>query len=655
MLGTELAAIVELEPDARSFVLRTAVGIPEEHIGSSKIDVAASQAGFTIDANERVVVQDAWSEERFRLTPLWVESGARSGVSVPIRAPGHAGRVFGVLAAHSRSVRGFAENDGAFLEAIANVVAAAIVRARTEEEVRRVEERFRLIAEQVRDYAIVTVDHEGNIASWARGAARITGYEESEVIGRSLASLHPDAECETLLRDLLSQARTLGQVEGEGWWPRKDGSWRWGSATLTALRDEAGVLRGFVVVARDVTERRRSEQAQRFLMAAGNRLAESLDYEQTLISVAQLAIESLSDFCVIDLRDDAGEVHSAAIEHRNPDKKDIAQKLLSRGTQLGAMRAIETRKPVVVTDITDEMLRTSSQDDEHLRLLRELNPVSYICVPMLARGRTLGAITFVADDPRRRHGDLELSVAQELAQRAALAIDNARHLRAAQQAIERRHEVLAVVSHDLRNPLNTVHLGAVLLSEDNPDPVARTHAQRILRAAERMNRLIQDLLDVASLEEGRLSIVPQSEDASSLVEEAVEGVRRSAQEQGLTLTAEAPPLPRVYADRDRVLQVLGNLLSNALRLTPSPGSIVVRATLGDDGVVFSVSDTGPGIASDEREQIFQRYWRGRAAQYRGTGRGLAIAKGIVDAHGGRVWVESELGKGSTFYFTLPLA
>jgi signal transduction histidine kinase len=281
-------------------------------------------------------------------------------------------------------------------------------------------------------------------------------------------------------------------------------------------------------------------------------------------------------------------------------------------------------------------------------------------VPLVARGRTLGAITFASTEASgRRYGPADLTLAEGLAGRAALTIDNARLYKEAQQAAQARDEVLAVVSHDLRNPLNVISLGAAALLKRLPEQAEaaswRKQADLIRRSADRAIRLIQDLLEVAKLEAGRLTVERQPEDAGRLVDEVVELHRPLAEARGLKLERElGPALPAVLADRSRVLQVFSNLIGNAVRYTPEGGRITVRALRDGPRVCFCVSDTGKGIAPESLPHLFERYWQAKSSS-EGAGLGLPIARGIVEAHGGGMWVESEPGKGSTFCFTLPVA
>ncbi len=249
----------------------------------------------------------------------------------------------------------------------------------------------------------------------------------------------------------------------------------------------------------------------------------------------------------------------------------------------------------------------------------------------------------------------------------ALASENARLHEHAQQAVRAREQILAVVSHDLRSPLGTILLVTDMLAQAEETEDLRGELPRaigkIKRAAGRMLRLIEDLLDFSSIEAGQLSIRRQPHDSGSIIQETVVAIESVAQAKELRVTAEIDPdLPKAYCDRDRILQVLSNLVGNAIKVAAKGGRITLRVSseTGTEGapgheLLFAVSDDGPGISEEDVKSLFERYWRSGEATYKGTGLGLPIARGIVSAHGGRIWVESELGRGATFLFTVPAA
>ncbi|HEV2734521.1 MAG TPA: ATP-binding protein, partial [Longimicrobiaceae bacterium] len=285
---------------------------------------------------------------------------------------------------------------------------------------------------------------------------------------------------------------------------------------------------------------------------------------------------------------------------------------------------------------------------------------SLLVVPLAARGRVFGALTLATAGSRRRYERDDLRFAEDLARRIALALDNVRLYREAEAAARLRDEVVAIVSHDLRNPLNVVTFSSdVLLRSlaESPDRAAeRRQLEGIAQAAERMRRLILDLLDVARVDAGSLPVEPVPCPAGPLASHALELDAALAEERGVSVRSlVADDAPLVLADRERILQVLSNLLGNAVRFTPPGGAITLRADACEREVRFALADTGPGIPADDLPHVFDRFWRGQRSARSGAGLGLAIARGIVEAHGGRIWAESVPGEGSTFYFTLPRA
>jgi signal transduction histidine kinase/DNA-binding response OmpR family regulator len=277
-------------------------------------------------------------------------------------------------------------------------------------------------------------------------------------------------------------------------------------------------------------------------------------------------------------------------------------------------------------------------------------------------GRKLGAIQLWDKKDGQEFDEADTAILTQLAQLAAVALENARLFRAAQDATRARDDLVAIVSHDLRNPVHTIHMAASFLLEIAPTNDRRVQARRqlevIQRSATRANRLIQDLLDVARIQAGGLAVDPVAVDVHSLVTEAMEAATPLATAAQLRVVTDAPTdLPAVASDRERVLQVFANLIGNAIKFTPKGGEIRILSCVdpGAGEARFTVADTGPGIPPEHLDHVFDRYWQAKSTAKLGTGLGLSIAKGIVEAHGGRIWVESPPGSGAQFNFTLPLA
>jgi len=269
----------------------------------------------------------------------------------------------------------------------------------------------------------------------------------------------------------------------------------------------------------------------------------------------------------------------------------------------------------------------------------------------------IGALALYASESGRRFGASDLALVEELGRRAALAVENARLFQEAEAATRARDQMLGIVAHDLRNPLGTIKMAAGLLEEGlAPGSTPGKQIAIVRRAVDRMNRLIGDLLDAKRMENGQLTVEPRPVAALLLLTEAMDMLRGVASGHHLELVLDAPPeLPMVLADANRIQQVLSNLVGNAIKFTAPRGCITIRGEQAMGGVRFAVCDTGPGILPEQLPNVFAQFWQASKGDKRGIGLGLAIAKGIVEAHNGKIWVESTFGAGAAFYFTLPIA
>jgi signal transduction histidine kinase len=303
-----------------------------------------------------------------------------------------------------------------------------------------------------------------------------------------------------------------------------------------------------------------------------------------------------------------------------------------------------------------------SHSVEHLQLLRELEVKSAMIIPLSAGGETLGAISFVSEETRRYNDD-DLGFARNIARHAALAIQNSRLYASAghaiqvrDEAIRARDEILRVVSHDLRNPVHNIQMTTKLLAAGTMSGEKHQQMVHIIqRAAERMNRLIEDLIAIARVREGqRIPLDLHPEDPREIVAEACEVFSVQARVKRITLRCDrGGDVPKVKVDRHRILQVISNLVDNAIKFTPEGGTITVSCEAWQDHVRFAVSDTGRGIEQENLSRIFDLFWQAKTTAHMGAGLGLAIAKAIAEQHGGKIWAESRPGAGTTFFFTVP--
>ena len=407
----------------------------------------------------------------------------------------------------------------------------------------------------------------------------------------------------------------------------------------------------------DITQRKQVERVQRFLAEASAILAASLDYRITVAAVVRLAVPVLGDVCFLDEVGEDGEVRRLEVVFADPKLRDLAERVRllapSPGSQSPQAKVLESGKPLLLAELADSDLQDTPEGGE---MLRAAGLRSMIVVPLLARGQNLGALTLATAASGPRYSSLDLAFAEEIAHRAALAIDNARLYQHATRATRTRDELIAAVSHDLKNPLATMVMTAELLARSEaPDEKRRRWVESLRRSADAMKHLIEDLLDIARIEAGRFTIEEQRCAAGALLAEALDLMEPLAQQKRLRLERQVPGREvYVRCDRPRILRVLSNLIGNSIKFTSEGGAITIRAELADREVRFSVTDTGSGIAADEVPHIFERFWQARKTARLGAGLGLAIAKGIVEAHTGRIWAQSEVGKGSTFFFTLPL-
>lgn len=501
--------------------------------------------------------------------------------------------------------------------------------------------------------AIISVDESHSIIHFNHGAEEIFGWSAAEIVGKPLNLLIPDRfrsghpAAMTRFGAGPDVARRMGERR-EIFGLRKSGVEFPAEASISKVGDDG--QRIYTVVLRDVTERRRIEKHQRFLSDAGARLSSSLEYDETLRTVAQLPVPLLADYCILKIADDDGTIHRLTSVHEDPAKNAALRFLEGKGAIAWDSHSLEGGKPLVI----DSGFPDHDQQIAALALPAALGVCSAVIVPLRARQRIVGSLSLLSTGTHLRGPDLPL--AEELALRAAFAIDNARAYAMAQRANRAREEVLAVVSHDLRNPLSAIAMCSRVLMETPPDSEAerRSLLETISQSTELTNRLIEDLLDISMIEAGRLSVQKRLEEVAPIIEHVVHMFAGTARERSIQLYEDvSPSLPVVTCDAGRLVQALANLVGNALKFTENGGRVTVSAGAHEDGVVISVSDSGAGIAAEHLNRIFERYWQSPGkARIRGSGLGLAIARGIAEAHGGRMWVESTPGEGSTFSFTV---
>lgn len=506
--------------------------------------------------------------------------------------------------------------------------------------------------------AIAASDLEGRVTFWNRAAERAWGWTAAEVMGRPVAAFAPApalrARAAEIHRHVLAGGSWAGAFQG---WHREGRAFPI-MLNVAPARDAAGRIVGTVAVCTDLTAHAREHRVQRVLAEAGRLLASSLDVEETLSAVVRLAVPELADACLLDVVEDDGTLRPVDAHHADPAHAATLHALQRGGAPFDpdaiTPRVARTGRTWWEPDLPAAGLETITRVPAALARVRTLGLRSGIAVPMVARGRTVGVLRLYTGGARTLGPD-DVALAEELARRAALAVDNARLYAQAQAALAARERVLHAVSHDLRGPLGAVVAHAELLRDEAPPgSEARERADVVREAAAHMERMIGDLLDVARLEAGHPAVDPAPVPPADLLREARRLLAPAAAAAGVPLrVAAAAALPPVRADRARVLRVLGNLVQNALAASPPGRPVRLRAERIGDAVRFSVEDRGPGVPPEEAERVFEAFQRGRSAGRGGLGLGLAIARGLVEAHGGRIGVEARPGGGAAFRFTLP--
>jgi PAS domain S-box-containing protein len=520
------------------------------------------------------------------------------------------------------------------------------------------EARLTTILESISD-GFIALDEHGRVSYVNRRAEELLQRQRASMIGESVWRCFPELIGSRLEQHYRWAMENLAPVSLEDYYEPMDA---WVEVHGFPSSDGASIF------FRDITRRKRAEDAQRFLARVSDVLSRSIDHESTLHNIADLVPTELADGCVVYTIEPDGSVRRAATtlsggtraERWSPSGHDPA--------------AREPDQPVpgrshpgsVEVVLDTEAGHPSAGRAEALQYLRELGFQSMVVAPLVSRERTLGAIGLGRVDPRPYAPD-QITLIEDFASRAALAADNAWLYRRSLELARAREEVLHVVSHDLRNSLNAMLLHTELLLDTLPStdsPRGRPQVEAIRGSADHMHRLVQDLLDVESIEAGRLAIHPARCSTCVLLNDLVQLFRPAAEDLGVTLeTALDSDTPAVLADRGRIVQVLSNLVGNALKFTPPGGTIRISGSAVSDAgtrgsVRFEVRDTGPGVPRTDQPFVFDRYWRGRSSP-RGTtgstGLGLTIARGIVEAHGGSIRLMSEAGAGACFEFTLPAA
>ncbi len=514
------------------------------------------------------------------------------------------------------------------------------------------------------DDAIISHDLNGTIISWNQGATRMYGYTAEEMAGKPLALLVPP-DHSTEVPSLLERIRRGERIDHfETVRLRKDGSRLDVSLTISPVKDSEGKVTGASKIARDITAVKRNEAALRFLARASSVLAELLDVPSTLQKVAGLAVPQFADWCAVYLLGEDGTLRRVAVAHADPARVALAEELHRRhphdpAAPQGVWNVLRTGKAELVSEITDAMLQEGAADEQLRRTLRELGLRSYMGVPLTVRGKTLGVITFAAAESGRHFQPADLRFAEDVGQRAAIAIENARLYSDLKDADRRKDEFLAMLAHELRNPLAPIRNAVQVFKMPGVNTEMTEQARQIIeRQLLHMVRLVDDLLDVSRIMRGKIDLRKEPVDLAAVIGQAVETTQPVIDAQGQQLIAHVPSEPLwVEADPARLAQVVGNLLNNAAKFSQRAGRIWLTVERQGAEAVVSVRDEGTGIRPELLPYIFDLFVQGDRSLERtsgGLGIGLTVVRRLVELHGGSITARSEgLGKGSEFTVRLP--
>ncbi len=438
------------------------------------------------------------------------------------------------------------------------------------------------------------------------------------------------------------------------------------AAQKKALEHHASELEK--AVAEAVAEAKAAQRRLSFLAEASNLLAASLDYETTLTRVARLAVLYLADYCIVDMVQEDGTLHTVGLAHRDRTQEGLVHRL-REGFEVQSMQEFEnlsqtvrqTGHGILQPYMDDETLAKSVQDANELQLLRALGPRSLMRVPLQAQDKILGMLSFVSTRSDRHYGHDDLALAEDLTRRAALAVNNSRLYNEAQQALRVRDQFLSIAAHELKTPITSIMGTAQLLQrsaerEGNTNPRDTRRMQLLTDQTRRLNRLLDSLLNLSRLEAGQLTIDQAEVNIVALAQRVSEEMKLALESHMIEFHSDETKLA-ICGDELRLEQVLQNLLQNAIKYSPDGGIIRIHVQFNNHMAEVSVTDQGIGISDEAMPFLFSRFFRAdspTAKQISGIGLGLYVVKEIVTMHGGSIQVVSTQNQGSTFTIRLPL-
>lgn len=650
------------------------------------------------------------------------------------------------------------------------------------------------------DDAIISKTLDGIITSWNGAATRLFGYSAEEAIGQHITLIIP-RELWPQEDEILARLRKGLRIDHfETVRVSKDGRYIDVSLSISPIRREDGTISGAAKIARDITRQKAmarklqaAEEQERFLTEVSKVLASTLDYKETLDNLAHLIVPRLADWFAVDLLDADGQFQLVVLEHQDPEQVKWARALRERfpidyNALAGLPNVVRTGQSELYPEITDEMLVVGTRSEEELAVARQVGYSSLMLVPLVARGKNIGVVTFVATESGKKYNKRDLALAEELGRRAGVALDNARLYNEARQAREqleiilqgvadgiivydrnsrivyaneaaarmtdytsvqdlqqarpleptrrfeitdeqgkplpldqlthkrvlagereaqaiigytrkvggqperwslvksspvydtqgevlfiitithditervqverRKDEFISMASHELKTPVTSLKGFTYVLQRrlrKQGDQQGLHYLERMDTQLDKLTRLVSDLLDISRMQTGKLDFQQTTFDLDTFIAETVENVQAATSTHRIAV--EGKVQAQIFGDRDRLAQVIVNLLTNAVKYSPQADSIVVHVAREQACAIVRVQDFGIGIAQAHQQRIFERFYQVTDPQektYPGLGIGLHISKTIIERHQGRIEVESQKGQGATFSVFLPI-
>jgi PAS domain S-box-containing protein len=638
--------------------------------------IVTNANGLIVSMNPLAELVTGWKQEHARDKPLGqvlriVNEDTRQSVEDPCAKVLKTGKVIGlanhtILIAKDGVERPIDDSAAPIYDASGKIQGVVVV-FRDVTEKRRADRELSRSQRQLTDFfensevSLHSVGPDGIILSVNQAELDMLGYSRDEYVGHHIAEFHVDRGVIDDILARLSRGEILHNYEAQ-------------------LRCKTGAIKDVLITAsvfwedgkfihtrcftRDNTERKQAEDALTYLANASTTLAALVDRHSALQQSARIAVAYLADWCVVYVIDEHGDIDYHAHAHRDPAKEPLLATMLTKSpldwsSNTATVRALRTGEPVLMADLPEPFLDSVAQSEEHREIIRQLHPHAVIAVPLKIRERTIGVIGLVSCEPERQYTDREVTLAENLAERVATAVDNSRLYHAVKEANKQKDEFLAMLAHELRNPLAAIRYAVALGQMSNGDSTTELF-EIVDRQTQSLAHLIDDLLDVSRISGDKVTLRREHIEVASIVARAAETVRPLMEQKRHDLVLDVADEPMVlHADPTRAVQIVANLLTNSGKYTHDGGQITVRARRQNNDAIIEVIDTGVGLPPEMLNRVFELFAQADRTLDRsegGLGIGLTVARKLAELHGGEISVSSEgLGKGATFTVRLPLS